>query len=209
MQSLKGNQDIAFKTAQSLKGNQDIVFKTADKAGGWVTMDKNYYEDKIVKEHLLSNVYKEVSIDSDKKVFKNLKERAKKIQIYINEKEIDHLINFKFTSSQFHCIPKVIDKIPDNENAINTEGSEHIQVHCPDNLKGRPISGGPEIPTRQLSNLNEILLKPLISTLKTYIKNDCDFLRKLPTKMPFDSTMYSYDIYRLYTSIPTELGIEP
>ena len=81
MQSLKGNQDIAFKTAQSLKGNQDIVFKTADKAGGWVTMDKNYYEDKIVK------VYKEVSIDSDKKVFKNLKERAKKYKSILTKKK--------------------------------------------------------------------------------------------------------------------------
>ena len=87
MQSLKGNQDIAFKTAQSLKGNQDIVFKTADKAGGWVTMDKNYYEDKIVKEHLLSNVYKEVSIDSDKKVFRNLKERAKKYKSILTKKK--------------------------------------------------------------------------------------------------------------------------
>ena len=41
-------------------------------------MNKNYYRDKTVKEHLLSNVYKEVSIDSDKKVFKYLKEHVKK-----------------------------------------------------------------------------------------------------------------------------------
>ena len=32
-------------------------------------------------------------------------------------------------------------------------------------------------------------------------------MRKLPTKIPFDSTMYSCDISSLYTSIPTELGI--
>ena len=87
MQSLKGNQDIAFQTAQSLKGNQDILFKTADKAGGWVKMDKNYYQYKIVKEHLLSNVYKEVSIDSDKKVFKNLKENAKKYKSILTKKK--------------------------------------------------------------------------------------------------------------------------
>ena len=41
-------------------------------------MNKNYYRDKTVKEHLLSNVYKEASIDSDKKVFKYLKEHVKK-----------------------------------------------------------------------------------------------------------------------------------
>ena len=55
---------------QSLKGNQDTVFKTADKGGGWVIMDKNYYRDKIVKEHLLSNVYKELSIDKIRKYLK-------------------------------------------------------------------------------------------------------------------------------------------
>ena len=58
---------------QNLKENQDRVFKIEDKGGGWVIMDKNYYRDKIVKEHVLSNTYKEVSIDSEKKVFKNLK----------------------------------------------------------------------------------------------------------------------------------------
>ena len=33
-------------------------------------MDENDLWDKIVKEHLLSNVYKEVSVESDKKVLK-------------------------------------------------------------------------------------------------------------------------------------------
>ena len=173
---------------QSLKGNQDIVFKTADKGGGWFIMDKNYYQDKIVKEHLLSDVYKEVSIDSDKKVFKNLKEHVKKYESILTTKEIDYLINFKFTSTQFYCLPNA-HKSEITKNVINTKDSEYIQVHCPDELKGRPISGGPESPTQRLSNLIEILLKPLVPTLKTYIKDDCDFLRNLPTKIPFDNTM--------------------
>ena len=96
-----------YSALPSLKENQDIVFKTADKGGGWVTMDKNYYGDKKVREHLLSNVYKEVSIDSDKKVFNNLKEHVKKYESILTKKEIDYLINFKFTSSQFYCLPKV------------------------------------------------------------------------------------------------------
>ena len=50
-------------------------------------MDKNYYWDKIVKVHLLSNVYKKVSIDSDKKVFNNLKEYVKKYESILTKKE--------------------------------------------------------------------------------------------------------------------------
>ena len=67
---------------QSLKGNQDTVFKTADKGGGWVIMEKNYYQDKIVKEHLLYSVYKEVFVDSDKKVFNKSKEHVKNTNLY-------------------------------------------------------------------------------------------------------------------------------
>ena len=54
---------------KSLKENNNLIFKTADKGGGWVIMDKNYYKDQLVMPHLLSNVYKEVSRESDKKVF--------------------------------------------------------------------------------------------------------------------------------------------
>ena len=171
-------------------------------------MGKNYYRDKIVKEHLLSNVYKEVSTDSDKKVFKNLKKHTKKYESILRKKEIDCLINFKFTSSQFYCLPKV-HKSEIIKNVINTEDSEYIKVHYPDDLKERPISGGPESPTQRLTNLIEILLKPLVPTLETYVKADyLQRLRKLPTKIPFDSTMYSCDISSLYTSTPTESGIE-
>ena len=40
---------------------------------------------------------------------------------------------------------------------MNIENSEYIQVHCPNDLKRRPISGGPESPTQQSSNLNLLM----------------------------------------------------
>ena len=87
------------------------------------------------------------------------------------------------------------------KNVINTENSEYIQHHCPEDSKGGPIYGGPESPTQRLSNLIEILLK-------TSIKDGWDFLRKLPTKIPFHSIMHSCDNSSLYTSITNELGKE-
>ena len=39
------------------------------------------------------------------------------------------------------------------KNVINTENSYYIQVHCPNDFKGRPVSGGPESPTQRLRNL--------------------------------------------------------
>ena len=91
---------------------------------------------------------------------------------------------------------------------MKLRNSEYVEIINLADLKGRPISGGPESPTQRLSNLVEILLKPLVPTLKTSVKDDWDFLRQLPEKLPFQGTMYSCDITSLYTSIPTELGIE-
>ena len=51
------------------------------------------------------------------------------------KKEIDYLINFKFTSSQFYCSPNK-QKSEIIKNVINTENSEYIQAHCLDDLKG-------------------------------------------------------------------------
>ena len=84
------------------------MLKTADKGGGWVIMEKYYYRDKIVKEQLLSNVYKDVSLRSDKQVFKNLKEHEEKYESILLKKEVDYLKNFKFTISEFYCFTKAL-----------------------------------------------------------------------------------------------------
>ena len=106
-------------------------------------MHENYYRDKIVKEYLLSSVYKEVSVDSDKIVFKILKGDVKKSESILTKKEIDYLINFKFTSSHFCCSPKV-HKSEIIKNVINTVNSLSIEVHCSNYLKAKPLFGVPE-----------------------------------------------------------------
>ena len=93
-------------------------------------MDKNYYRGIIVKEHLFSNICKEVSVNSDKKVFKDLKKHVKKYESILTKKETDYQINFKFSSSQFYYLPNV-HKSEIIKNVINTENSEYIQFTVP------------------------------------------------------------------------------
>ena len=50
---------------------------------------------------------KKFSLTVRKKVFKYLKKYVKKYKSILRKKEIDYLIDFKFTSSQFYCLPKV------------------------------------------------------------------------------------------------------
>ena len=61
------------------------------------------------------------------------------------------------------------------ESAIKTQNSEIIEIFEPNDLKLRPIVGGPECLTRKLSQLIDILLKPFLKHIKTFIRASLDF----------------------------------
>ena len=93
---------------QKLITNKDIIIKLTDKEEGLVLMDKTYYRDHLVKkEHLHSNVYKKVPLDSDKKVFKLLLLLAEKCKSNLTSKEIKYLTDFKRKSSNIYCTSKI------------------------------------------------------------------------------------------------------
>ena len=59
-----------------------------------------------------------------------------------------------------------------------------------------------------LSCIIETLLKPVFAHSITYIRDDWELIEFLPRSLTFDNDMYSCDIENLYTSIPTELGLD-
>lgn len=67
--------------------------------------------------------------------------------------------------------------------------------------------GGPNAPTQRLSHLMDILLKPLCSEVKSFVRDDLDFLRFLPDKVNHDAKLVTMDVTNLYTNITTDLGI--
>ena len=91
---------------------------------------------------------------------------------------------------------------------IASSNQDFIQMSPPDDLKGRPIIAGPISPTQRLSEFLDVILQPIVTTLKTYIKDDWDFLSKLPREFDSPCSLYSYDVTSLYTSIPHDLGIQ-
>ena len=70
----------------------------------------------------------------------------------------------------------------------------------PEDLKGKPIVGCPNSPTQGISSLLEKILTSIVSSLKTYIKDDWDFIRKLPSHVHYPSVLASYDVVSLYTT---------
>ena len=77
----------------------------------------------------------------------------------------------------------------------------------PQDLKARPIIAGPVAPTQHLSELIERIISPLVPKLKSFIKDDWDFQRKLPRILDYPATLYSCDIVSLYTNINHDLGL--
>ena len=190
-----------------LKEMNDIIVKKADKGNALVIMDKSCYRDRLVmNDHLRSKTYAQCPEDSDILCFKRLKTLMQKHRLCLDKKEFDYITNFDWKSSNFYVLPK-IHKCPEIVEQVNTCSSSYVRMTMPESLKGRPIIAGPCAPTQHLSELLEKILSPLVLHQKTYIKDDWDFLRKLPNNIDFPCNLYSCDIVSLYTSINHDLGI--
>ena len=120
--------------------------------------------------------------------------------------EIKYLTEFQHKTSNFYGLPKV-HKSKIIANAIKEQNSEEVILPEPSDLKVRPIIAGPECPTKRLSNFIDIILKPMVQKVKSYIKDDLDFLNKCPRTTSTNTTLNTYDVVSLYTRIPHSLGL--
>ena len=78
----------------------------------------------------------------------------------------------------------------------------------PQDLKERPIVGGLNSPAQGISSLLEKILNPNCLMFENNIKDDWDFIRKLPSRVDYSCVLSSCDIVSLYTSVPHDLGLE-
>ena len=88
-------------------------------------------------------------------------------------------------------------------NAVVKQNSEYITCENPDDLTFKPIVGGPV-----LSNLLDITLKPLCHNVKSFVRDDLDFLQHLPDHVESNTTLVTLDVVNLYTNITARLGQE-
>ena len=100
-----------------------------------------------------------------------------------------------------------IYKYQDILEEIENFSEIYIQTEPPNNLKRRPIIADPNSPTQRSSSLLEKILTPLIPKLKSYIKDDLGFLKKLPRNLDPSFTFLTCDIVSLYTNILYKIGL--
>ena len=125
----------------------------------------------------------------------------------LRDKEQDFITNFDWKTCHLYVLPK-IHKSKDIIEKLIQSNVEFIELQLPSILKSRPIIAGPSSPTQRLSEILDTLLKPLAKTLKAYVKVDRDFLRRIPRELVNHSSLYSFDVTSLYTSIPHKLGLQ-
>ena len=200
-QNIKRNISHAQRKAlNDLKDDDDIIIKPADKGGATIIMDKNYYESEINK--LLGNTdfYKQLDDDPYKKVKKDYEKLITNYKNGLTEDKLDYLIKFERKESKCYGLPK-IHKSKEISEQCKTNENTYIEISVTEGMTFRPIVAGPENETHRLSNFIDILLKPMVKHVKSFIRDSTDFLNHLPKTVSPDSYLVSFDIENLYSNI--------
>ena len=99
---------------------------------------------------------------------------SEKYKDNLTKKEKEYLTSFSYNTSNFYGLPK-IQKSKLIQNAFKEQQKEYVHIIEPSDFKLRSIVAGPISPTRPLSNLIDILLKPFLLHVKSYDKDNLDF----------------------------------
>ena len=86
-------------------------------------------------------------------------------------------LSFSYNTSNLYGLSK-IHKSKLIQNAIKEQQKEYVHIIEPSDLKLRSVVAGSICLTRPLSNLIYILLKPFFLHVKSYVKDNLDFLSK-------------------------------
>jgi hypothetical protein len=195
------------KALEELRNNHNIIIKEADKGGAIVIMDRDYYEEKIAETLADIDTYKEISNNVDKITVNKINKLVQKYELMLTKKEKDYLQDFESKTSNFYGLPKV-HKSQEIIQAIKSQQKSYLRIIRPTDLKFRPIVAGPSCPTHRLSNLLDILLKPFVHHVKSYVRDDIDFLTQIPQNIGDTDSFVTFDITSLYSNISKELGLK-
>ena len=145
-------------------------------------------------------------IDPSEIVFKTVQDFALRHKGVLTDKEYMYLTERKYKMAYFYSLPKLHKCAFINEFLQNT-GTSYI--HIPDlnnKIDGRPIVGGPCYHTSGLSEMVDILLKPVVKYIPYLLKDSFDLLEKVNTDATNDILLGSCDIKSLYTNISHDLA---
>lgn len=191
-----------------LKDDKSIVIKVADKGGAFVVLDTDYYERKMSQMITDSTTYRKTeSAETEDNIMKKVKHLVTKYDKRFTKEECKYLSDFEHKTSLLYGLPK-IHKSKAINCEIETKNNSYIHMQTPEDLTFRPIIAGVKNPTHRLSEFIDIVLKPFMCKIKSYVKDTGDFLQKLPqdTNLTNEDKIITCDVVNLYSNIDHALA---
>jgi hypothetical protein len=187
-----------------------MVIVQADKGGAIMILDGDHYK-RMVEEVFYDPEYFE---DSDgnqmTETLNKIAALCRKHRSCLTTDEISYLSKFDCKEANFYVLPKA-HKSKLIKDAIHTQNSEVIEIYQPQDLKVRPIIGGPISPTSHLSQLIDFLLQPFVLQLPSYTRDSMDLLRQelsweKDEKEEYD--LITMDIINMFMNVSESLGVK-
>ena len=174
----------------NLKNDKNIIIKSADKGSAVVVWDGDDYIKEAEKQLGDQEIYEEVCNDPEP-LISTIHNTIEKIRLR-GDLSADTIKYFMVKDPKFACfylLPKIHKRLYD--------------------VPGRPVISNCGYYTENISSFLDFHLQPLAREVKSYIKDNNDFLKKLRSlpNLPDDIILCTVDVVGLYPNIPHEEGL--
>ena len=200
----------ALRELIDLRDAHRIVIMSADKGGAVVVLDADHYKRMVETVFNDPEYFEESDGNKMREIIGKIDFLCKKYKDCLTKDEISALTKFDYKEANFYGLPK-IHKSQIIKAAVNDQKSEVVNVESPSDLKIRPIIGGPVSPTSNLSKLLDLLLKPFMTNLPSFVRDSLDLLdqaRQWESESNEEYTLITMDISNMYMNVSETLGIK-
>ena len=179
------------KALNTLKGDTSIIIKEADKGSAVVVWDREDYLKEAESQLSDNNIYEKVQGDPIPSLVNLVQYHLSNVKARgdTSSETLDYFMVNNPKLGRFYLLPKIHKRL----NAI----------------PGRPVISNCGYFTENISSFLDYHLQPLTKSVKSFIKDTNDFLRKLRSLplLPDNSLLCTIDVVGLYPNIPHEEGL--
>ena len=179
-----------LRTLEELKKNKDIVIRKADKGSSIVTQDRSSYVTEGNTHLADTNTYKPLDSDPTASITNHVAEL------------VDSMKEAGYIDSYTHAYLRPGSK-------VRTQRMYFLKKLHKNPHGIRPIVSGCSGPTERISSFIDHIIKPLVPTIPSYIKDSPHLISLLEnTQIPRDTILATIDVSSLYMNIPQDEGTE-
>ena len=205
LNNLSSDLQEAQKSIIEKVTNMEIVIKSADKGSITVIMSADYYYNMCMYKLNKNTVYKRLNnTNPSNLVYKKVVEFANRYKSVLTPKEHQFLTKKEYRIANFYCLPKLHKSAYVNQ--LLQKGGEYVHIQdFSEAIEGRPIVGGPSAHTSGISEMIDIITKPIIEYIPHILKDSFDYIERCNMTVPDGTLFGTADVKALYTNLSKDL----